>query len=244
MEFRTSFGRDIFQQKYAHPGCETWEKLSTTLAYDVCGKWMHREDIEYVAQIIQTMKFIPAGRYLYYAGRPTKFFNNCFAMRPTDTREGWAKLAGNATTALMCGGGVGAYYGDIRPRGSALSRTGGVASGPLPLMNVLNEIGRNVQQGGSRRSALWAGLNWDHPDIQEFIKAKNWSKDIQLAKARDYNFPAALDMTNISVCLDDKFDANPDWDLFNQVIKQMCQNGEPGLCFNFKEASKETLRNA
>lgn len=244
MEFRTTFGRDIFQQKYAHEGCETWGALSKTLAQDVCGRWMHKDEVREIARIIEEMQFIPAGRYLYYAGRPVKYFNNCFAMIAEDTREGWSELAGNATNALMCGGGVGVYYGRLRGRGSRLSRTGGVASGPVPLMHMMNEIGRNVQQGGSRRSALWAGLNWNHPDIEEFLTIKNWSEEAQLAKARDYNHPAPLDMTNISVCFDDEFFKNPDMDLWNRVVSQMCRNGEPGMAFNLGEHSEEVGRNA
>jgi ribonucleoside-diphosphate reductase alpha chain len=205
---------------------------------------MHADDVEEIATLIRQMKFIPAGRYLYYAGRETKYFNNCFAMIPRDTREGWAELIGNSVNALMCGGGVGAYYGLIRPRGSLLKRTGGVASGPVPLMMMMNEAGRHVQQGGSRRSALWAGLPWWHQDILEFLVSKNWTREVQLAKAVNFNHPAPLDMTNISVCLDDTFLEQPDLELFHKIIRQMCWNGEPGLAFNFGEQTAEVARNA
>jgi ribonucleoside-diphosphate reductase alpha chain len=205
---------------------------------------MHKDEVREIASIIEEMKFVPAGRYLYYAGRETKFFNNCFAMLAKDTREGWAELIGNSVNALMCGGGVGCYYGNIRPRGSLLKRTGGVASGPVPLIRMMNEAGREVQQGGSRRSALWAGLPWSHQDIEEFITAKNWSREVQLAKAANYNYPAALDMTNISVCFDDAFLDNPDDALFHRIVRQMCSNGEPGMAFNFGAQAAEVARNA
>jgi ribonucleoside-diphosphate reductase alpha chain len=242
--FRTTFGQDIFHQKYAHEGCQTWNDLAWTLAQDVCGPWMHREDVNEIGYLIATMKFVPAGRYLYYAGRETKFFNNCFAMIVEDTRQGWAELMGNTVNALMCGGGVGCYYGKIRPRGSLLKRTGGVASGPVPLMMMMNEAGRHVQQGGSRRSALWDGLPWWHQDIEEFITAKNWSREVQLAKAANYNYPAPLDMTNISVCFDDAFLEQPDDALFHKIVRQMCFNGEPGMAFNFGAQANEVARNA
>jgi len=242
--FRTTFGQDIFLQKYMHNGCETWSDLARTLADDVCASWLHRDEVDEIAYLIREMKFVPAGRYLYYAGRDTKFFNNCFAMHATDTREGWSELIGNSVNALMCGGGVGAYYGLIRPRGSLLQRTGGVASGPVPLMMMMNEAGRHVQQGGSRRSALWAGLPWWHRDIPEFIEAKNWSREVQLAKAVNFNYPAPLDMTNISVCLDDSFLEQPNLALFHKIVRQMCWNGEPGLAFNFGASLMEVCRNA
>jgi ribonucleoside-diphosphate reductase alpha chain len=72
-------------------------------------------------------------------------------------------------------------------------------------MQIVNEIGRNVMQGGSRRSAIWAGLRWDHADILDFIRLKDWSPEVRALKAKDFNFPATMDMTNISVILDDEF---------------------------------------
>jgi ribonucleoside-diphosphate reductase alpha chain len=71
-------------------------------------------------------------------------------------------------------------------------------------MYAINEIGRNVMQGGSRRSAIYASLNWQHEDIPDFLTAKNWSRLIKaLEGTKDFNFPAPLDMTNISVNYDD-----------------------------------------
>lgn len=244
MEFRTTFGRDIFNQKYPLFRGETWAQRADTVAQDVCGNWMHKDDVRSMATLIREMKFIPAGRYLYYAGRPVKFFNNCFSFIIDDTREGWSRFLGHGSNALMCGGGIGGYYGLIRPRGSVLQRTGGVASGPVPLMEAINGVGRQVQQGGSRRSACFASLPWWHADIQEFITAKNWSKEVQEMKARDYNFPAPLDQTNISVGFDDAFFQNPDMGLWHQIVQQMCRNGEPGMMFNLGAQAGEVGRNA
>lgn len=234
--------------KYQHRLAEDWEQLASTLANHVCGGLLSENAVEKIAHIIGQKKFIPGGRYLYYAGRPTAFFNNCFAMGVEDTREGWAKLVHNATSALMIGGGIGTVYSDLRPEGSPLQKTGGVASGPIPLMQMMNEIGRNVQQGGSRRSALWAGLHWNHDDIDKFIHLKDWTHEIQRLKAVDYNFPATMDMTNISVLFDDDWRSHADYgkdtDIFNQVVEQMCRTGEPGMCFNFGYQSQEVFRNA
>ena len=92
---------------------------------------------------------MPGGRYIYYAGRPAHYFNNCFMLKAEeDTREEWASLAKRATSCLMVGGGIGVDYSIIRPEGRPIRRTGGVASGSISLMTMLNEIGRNVMQGG------------------------------------------------------------------------------------------------
>ena len=175
---------------------------------------------------------------------------NCYAMQATDTREGWSELVGKVTNALMCGGGVGVDYSLVRPSGRTLERTGGIASGPIPLMYCCNELGRNVMQGGSRRSALWAGLNWQHEDIEQFLYLKNWPEHLAKLKAKDYNFPLQLDMTNISVLFDDdwfeaaNYNSTKATPIFKQTVRQMMQTGEPGMCFNFGENANETLRNA
>ena len=83
--FKNSFAENIFKQKYAQGPTDTWDALADRLVEDVCGtRWgkdralMSQEDREQLAQYIKEMKFLPGGRYLYYAGRSAKFFNNCF----------------------------------------------------------------------------------------------------------------------------------------------------------------------
>ena len=162
----------------------------------------------------------------------------------------------------MTGGGIGIDYSRLRPAGKALSRTGGTASGPIPLMYAINEIGRNVMQGGSRRSAIYASLNWQHDDIPSFLAAKNWSNVVREQKSKDFNFPAPLDMTNISVNYDDAAieagykttvgafgDISTEYSLahnpvFLQNVRQAMETGEPGFSFNFGDKQNETLRNA
>ena len=69
-------------------------------------------------------------------------------------------------------------------------------------MQMVKEAGRGIMQGGSRRSAIYASLNWQHEDIPEFLRSKNWSDSVRKLKEEDFNFPAPLDMTNISVNYD------------------------------------------
>lgn len=99
-------------------------------------------------------------------------------------------------------------------------------------------------QGGSRRSAIYASLNWRHEDIPLFLEAKNWSSSIRELKNTDFNFPAPLDMTNISVNYDDAWGFNPDNPVFLQNVRQAMETGEPGFSFNFGAKQNETLRNA
>lgn len=249
--FKTEFAARIFRNKYAQGPNDSWDALADRLVEDVCGSrggslpvLMAPGDIRELAEHIKCMRFIPGGRYLYYAGRPYKAYNNCFLLRAEeDTREEWSAVTWRAMSCLMTGGGIGIDYSRLRPTGRALSRTGGTASGPIPLMYAINEIGRNVMQGGSRRSAIYASLNWKHEDIPDFLRAKNWSSTLRDLKTQDFNFPAPLDMTNISVNYDDAGDLTHN-EVFLENCRQAMETGEPGFSFNFGSKSNETLRNA
>lgn len=256
--FRSSWSEDVFQNKYAHEGCETWARLTDTLVEDVVRDSLCKNDKDELKKLIRELKFIPGGRYLYYAGRPVKFWNNCYLLKAEeDTREDWANLSWKSESCLMTGGGIGIDYSVYRDSKQILNRTGGHASGPIPKMNMINEIGRNVMQGASRRSALYASLNWKHSDVHDFLVAKNWHNmpipgtNITIAdtKAADFNFPAPLDMTNISI------NYNTDWymqfsdtgdvgEVFLANCRQALSTAEPGLSFNFFDKEEETLRNA
>lgn len=264
---RSKFSEDIFNHKYRHDGAETWAALAHTLVEDVCKSpdstgsqdaYLSKEERQQLEEYIRDMKFIPGGRYLYYAGRLNKFFNNCYLLKAEeDTREDWANLSWKSESCLMTGGGIGVDYSIYRGEGAPIQRTGGEASGPIPKMNMINEIGRRVMQGGSRRSAIYASLNWRHPDIHKFLVAKDWAsmpvgstgKTLWDIKQEDFNFPAPLDMTNVSVNYD------TDWLLnyyetgavgltFEANVKQAMKTAEPGFSFNFFDKEKETLRNA
>lgn len=256
--FRSKFSQDIFKQKYAHAGCETWSSLAAILVEDVCRKKMSKEDKAALSNYITELKFIPGGRYLYYAGRPNKFFNNCYLLcAEEDTREDWANLSWKAESCLMTGGGIGVDYSIYREEGRILAGTGGLSSGPIPKMQMLNEIGRRVMQGGSRRSAIYASLNWKHADVSKFLECKNWHEmpvgstgfSLGQLKEQDFNFPAPLDMTNISVNYDTDWLLNY-WntgdvgEIFKKNVAQALKTAEPGFSFNFFEKENETLRNA
>lgn len=257
-QFRSKFSEDIFNHKYAHEGARTWDELCETLISEVCSGLMSKSEVSQLTQYMKEMKFIPGGRYLYYAGRPNPFYNNCYLLRAEeDTREDWANLSWKAESCLMTGGGIGADYSVYRPEGSPITRTGGLASGPLPKMQMINEIGRRVMQGGSRRSAIYASLNWQHGDAEKFLTIKDWDQypvgttgftyaDI---KQQDFNFPCPLDMTNISLNYDDAWlnlgeEERALHPIFLKNVRQALKTAEPGFSFNFGDKQNETLRNA
>lgn len=251
MTFKTAFAESIFKLKYAHHPNETWDERCETIVEYVCDGIMSQDEQDQLYQYMSKMKAVPGGRYIYYAGRPTKYYNNCYLIRcEEDTREEWANVTWRAMSCLMTGGGIGIDHSRLRHSGAPLRRTGGVASGPIPLMYAINEIGRNVMQGGSRRSAIYASLNWQHPDIPQFLTSKNWNEQRVgettngRLKQENFNHPAPLDMTNISLNYDDEWLKNPLNETFLQNCRQAMMTGEPGFSFNFGDKSNETLRNA
>ncbi len=251
--FSNSFSQSIFLQKYSLNGQESWEDTAKRVVVSVCGQLLSKEDQEIIIKFIKERKFIPGGRYLYSAGRPLHQVNNCFLFKAEDSREGWASAMEKATSALMTGGGIGFDYSKLRSEGSLISRTGGTSTGPIALMHMVNEAGRYIMQGGQRRSAIWAGLNWSHNDIFKFMNLKNWSEDLVNLKQKNLTFPVPMELTNISVIYDTEFFIAVDdknhkkHELANSVWKQNClqafSTAEPGMSFNFRK-DNESARNA
>ena len=258
--FRTELGETVFRQKYASNAYESWEDRANTVVNYVCGDMdgqknnlMSKSDRDQLANYISDFKFMPGGRYLWYAGRDARFFNNCYLLRlEEDSREAWSGLTERAMSCLMTGGGIGADVSLCRPSGRQLRRTGGVASGPIPLLHTLNEVGRNVMQGGSRRSALYGSLNWQHEDAWDFLHIKNWhdmtvpgtNMSVSDIKKADFNYHAPLDMMNISLNYDDAWLNGNGSEVFTENCRQALMTGEPGFSFNFGAKQNETLRNA
>ncbi len=253
------FSKSIMELRYSwdtETGKETWEQIANRVVTNVFsvvefdGK---DKIIQALVEAISERKFIPGGRFLAQAGRNYHQTNNCFLLRAEDTREGWGELLYKVTTMLMSGGGIGVDYSNLRPNGAKLKRSGGTSSGPIPLMKVVNEVARGVMSGGKRRSAVWAGLVWSHADIFDFITLKNWIPEVRKLKEKDYDFPATMDMTNISIILDKKFfDAFEDKNnpmhehakkVYWSVIERMLKTGEPGFSVNYDNPN-ESLRNA
>ena len=251
-EFRTELGLNIFKNKYAQNQYETWADRAHIVVDAVAGTnggtekaMLTKEERDQLVEYLVDFKWLPGGRYLWYAGREARFYNNCYLLKAEeDSREEWADLWKRAGSCLMTGGGIGIDVTNFRPKGRTLSKTGGVSSGPIPFLLATNEIGRNVMQGGSRRSAMYGSMNWQHEDAQDFLRVKNWTPEQRAAKEADFNAPAPLDMMNVSLNYDDAWLKDKSNPVFLENVKQAMKTGEPGFSFNFGDKQNETLRNA
>lgn len=262
IEEMSPFARLIYEQKYAWKNddnevIEDWDATAFRVATHVLAALGYNStspEFQKIYQFIRERKFMPGGRYLYASGRGLHQVQNCLLLRAEDSREGWADLLSKSAMALQTGAGIGVEYSDVRPSGSPIHRTGGVASGPLALMQMVNEIGRGVMQGGARRSAIWAGLKWSHPDCLSFIRMKDWSPEVRKLKETNFNFPATMDFTNMSVILDDGFfEAYEDethsqhalaHEIYDVGMQYMLKTAEPGFSVDIGDNAGENLRNA
>ena len=214
---------------------DTWRRIARALASveKTPSEW---EDRFYDA--LEDFKYLPAGRITAGAGtgRSVTLFN-CFVMGTIpDNMGGIFDALKEAALTMQQGGGIGYDFSTIRPRGAEVKGVAADASGPLSFMDVWDAMCRTIMSAGSRRGAMMAKMRCDHPDIGDFIGAKQDS--------------ARLRMFNLSVLVTDPFmeavKADGPWelkfdgkvyksvkaqDLWNKIMRATYDYAEPGVIF-------------
>lgn len=126
-----------------------------------------------MAAVMLNREFVPNTPCLVNAGKPKGQLAACFVLNVPDSIEGIMEHAQNVAIIHQTGGGTGMTYEFLRPAGSMVNSTRGVASGPVSFMNIVNQTTEVVKQGGVRRGANMGILSVTHPDVLRFIHAKN-----------------------------------------------------------------------
>lgn len=103
---------------------------------------------------------------------------SCFNVHIPDNIEGITHKLGEVITQTKIGGGTSGYFGELRPRGSAVTDNG-KSSGAVSFMKLFDTAMDTISQGGVRRGAFAAYLDIDHPDIEEFLTIKDIGNPIQ-----------------------------------------------------------------
>jgi ribonucleoside-diphosphate reductase alpha chain len=121
-------------------------------------------------------RFLPNSPTLFNAGTGLGQLSACFVLPVDDTlaenEDGILPIAQKAALIFQTGGGVGINYSRLRPEGDVVASSGGVASGPVSFMGLIDKVADVIKQGGRRRAANMGILEAWHPDILRFIRAK------------------------------------------------------------------------
>lgn len=181
--------QEIHRDKYRQEG-ETFFQCMERLAKCLSDNDRHREEF---SDILLDQRFLPAGRIQSAIGatRQTTPYNCYVSGTIEDDSHDIMRKASEAFQTMRLGGGIGYNFSTLRPRGDLIRSLDSYSSGPLSFMEIFNAVCGTVSSAGHRRGAQMGVLRIDHPDIEEFIEAKQ--NDSRLT-----NF-------NISVAVTDEF---------------------------------------
>ncbi|MAN63502.1 MAG: ribonucleoside-diphosphate reductase, adenosylcobalamin-dependent [Parvibaculum sp.] len=237
----------IWQMKYRFSGSDmlpadetveaTWTRIAQALAEAEAPADQPRWETEF-KQALEGFQFLPAGRVIAGAGtgRSVTLFN-CFVMGDVpDDMAGIFEALKEAALTMQQGGGIGYDFSTLRPKGAEVKGVGADASGPLSFMDVWNAMCQTIMSAGSRRGAMMATMVCNHPDIEDFIEAKQEA--------------GRLTMFNLSVLVTDPFmeavAADADWPLvfdgktykiikaralWDKIMEATYAYAEPGVIF-------------
>ena len=168
---RLALSQELHQEKYRLTG-ESFERAMTRVANHLKDGNDHFEESR---DILLNMRFLPAGRVQSAVGSPREVTAyNCFVSGLIeDSMSSIMQRAAESAETQRRGGGIGYDFSRIRPRGTLIGTLDSKASGPISFMAIYDAICHTIASAGHRRGAQMGVLRVDHPDIEEFIRAKN-----------------------------------------------------------------------
>lgn len=172
---------------------DTWNRIAYACAGSIPEVYgrpsitsITEDDVDFRSQAyynaLHDFKFLPAGRITAGAGsgRNVTLFN-CYVMgQIPDSMAGIFDMLKEAALTMQQGGGIGYDFTPLRPRNAPVKGVDADASGPITFMDVWDAMCRTVMSAGSRRGAMMATMRCDHPDIEEFVTAKQDSTRLRM----------------------------------------------------------------
>ena len=226
----TDTAQKVLEERYYHEGEATWHDLVARVATFFAND---TDESNAFYKMMYDLDALPNSPTLMNAGTQITSYSACFVLPVEDNIESIFKYYTDAGLISKSGGGVGCNFSSIRPSGSVVGSTGGVASGPLSFMRGQDALTEVIKQGGKRRGANMGILDCNHPDVMDMVQAKDE--------------PGVLENFNLSVRVTDEFmedvttvykkttiiseetaDNNLLW---KEIIKRAHSSGEPGVLF-------------
>ncbi|MFB6126830.1 MAG: adenosylcobalamin-dependent ribonucleoside-diphosphate reductase [Halolamina sp.] len=164
-----------------------------------------REPVEHRREqfqdLMERLAFMPNSPTLMNAGDELQQLSACFVDSPADDITDIHQTAKEAAEVFQSGGGMGYAFWRLRPYGDSVGSTGGIASGPITFMRTFDQMCETIAQGGARRGAQMGVMRVSHPDVIQFIHAKN--KDVSLANTLRLNDPDDYTHTSFQEALEE-----------------------------------------
>lgn len=235
---KTPFAQFLHAEKYRAKG-ESFDEAMNRIAG---GLTEGKDEFHILREILLSMRYMAAGRIQAAVGSPKWVAaHNCFLSGTIhdsfiDGHGSIMKRATQAAATMRLGGGIGYDFSSLRPRGATIKKLGSVSSGPVAFMGIFDAICKCIASSGHRRGAQMGVLRVDHPDIEEFIHAKQNSSELT-------GFNISIGVTDeFMIAVRDDLDFDLRWKgetyssvnaraLWDKIMRSTWDWAEPGVLF-------------